>query len=403
MAWQDTLYDASFRGVAFEYLGVDDSSDKSLATHQAPYANEADIHDMGNNPKNISMTAIVDGDDYEQALDELITALDTTGVAELVHPVFGAMNAICASHKVVHNTDIVDGCMVEMQFVVSKPERTIQYFTPEIIPVTESQAASIILSEPASELAIYQEQLSTISNSEAASQARSIPETIRSKLREVRTVLGTNLVRVDNLLSPPVWLGSIIGDVDAIVKMLPLDYDPMANWRRLFNRIKQLGDVFNKSDVPPLRRVGQVLPAALISQGVTALIETEQTNPQLTPAELIAINDEARQQIQDAIEQVRNDVVEQNNQNLPIVNTDITPIIRNLKKAAAELQILTDATINSRPPLIKHTVIVPSTWRLIAHTLYNDESRADELKRLNRGLVDASVIEPGTQVAAYAL
>jgi len=402
MAWQDTLYDASFRGVAFEYFGVDDSGDKSLATHQAPYANDAVIHDMGNNPRNISMTAIVDGDDYEQALEDLLTAIEAKGAGELVHPVFGAITAICASHRVKHDSEIVDGCTVEMQFVITQAERNIQHFTPEVMPAADETADSIILAAPAEELSVYQEQLMAISSDAAAKQARGIPETIRSKLREVRTVLGTNLVRVDNLLSPPVWLGSIVGDVDGIVRMLPLEYDPMSNWRRLFNRIKAIGDVFDDSDVPPLRRTGQVLPAAMISRGVISILESEQKTPTLTPDDLTAINDEARQQIQDAIDQVRGDNSAQNDQDLPVVNTDITLIIRELKKAAAQLQTLTDATINSRPPLIKHTVAAPCTWRLLAHLLYSDYTRAGELARLNRGLVDASVIEAGTQVACYA-
>lgn len=403
MAWQDTLYDASYRGVEFEYFGVDDSQDKSLATHQAPYANDATIHDMGNNPRNISMTAIINGADYEQALESLLSALNDKGLGELVHPVFGTQNAICASYRIKHDSEIVDGCTVDMQFVVSKAERNTQYFTPEPMPSPSETADSIILSSVSDELSIYQDQLKTIGSDVAIAQSRSIPETIRSKLREVRSALGTNLVRVDNLLSPPTWLGSIVSDVDGIVSMLPLDYDPMSNWRRLFNRIKQIGDIFNDNDIAPLRRAGQVLPAAMIARGVLSILESEQRNPQLTPTDLIAINDEARLQIQDAIDAVRGDQVAQNDQNLPIINTDITPIIRNLKQAAAQLQVLTDNTINSRPPLTTCTVTVPSTWRLIAHLLYKDETRAEELARLNRGLVDASNIMPGTQVAAYAI
>lgn len=403
MAWQHTLYDASFRGVTFEYFGVDDSSDKALATHQAPYNNGAAIFDMGNNPKNISITAIIDGAEYEQALEKLLTALDAQGAGELVHPIFGAMEAICASHRVKHDSEIVDGCTVEMQFVTGFLTRTIQHFTPAPMPVASESAESIILAEPAAALAVYQEQLIAIDTDAAQVQARTIPETIRSKLREVRTAMGTNLVRVDQLLSPPVWLGSIVGDVDTIVKMLPLDYDPMSNWRRLFSRIKAIGDVFGDSHVVPLRRTGQVLPAALIARGVITILESEQQKPTLTPDDLIAINDEARQQIQDAIEQVRIDNVVQNDQNLPVISTDVTPIIRDLKKAAAQLQTLTEATINSRPPLIKHTITVPCTWRLLAHLLYGDYARSEELARLNRGLVDASVIEAGTQVTAYAI
>ncbi|PAT63076.1 DNA circularization N-terminal domain-containing protein [Psychrobacter sp. JB193] len=402
MAWQENLYDASFRGVEFEYFGVDDSQDKAIATHQAPYANDADIHDMGNNPKNISMTALIEGVDYEQALEDLLNALDAKGSGELVHPVFGAQEAICASYRVKHDSDIVDGCTVELQFIVSGSKRNIQHFTPEPMPATSQAADSIILATPAEELTVYQEQLDAIGTEAAIAQSRSIPETIRSKLREVRTNLGTNLVRVDDLLNPPVWLGSIVGDVDGIVKTLPLDYDPMNNWRRLFNRIKAIGDVFGDSDVPPLRRTGQVLPAAMTSRGVIEILKEEQRNPTLTPSDLIAINDEARQQIQEAIDQVRADDSTQNDQSLPVINQDITPIIRDLKKAAAQLQALTDATINSRPPLTKYTVTVPCTWRLLAHLLYADYTRADELSRLNRGLVDASVIDAGTQVSCYA-
>ena len=403
MAWQHTLYDASFRGIAFDYFGIDDSRAKSLATHQAPYADDAVIIDMGNNPKQISMTALLSGDDYEPTLDALIDALEAQGSGELVHPVFGTVNAVCASHSVKHDSDIVDGCTVEMQFIIAKPKRHTQYFKPEPMPTATQQADNLILSKPTQEMAEYQEQLDTMSNEVAVAQARSIPEQIRFNLRDIRMTLGTNLVRIDNLLSPPDWLGSIVSDVDSIVKMLPLGYDPMANWRRLFNQIKRIGNVFDSNDVAPLRRVGQVLPAAMISRGLLTVLEAEQRSPTLTPIDLVAITDEARANIQAAIDTIRNDEVIQNDHNLPIINIDITPVIADLKKAAAQLQTLVDAVINSRPPLITQTISVPSTWRLIAHQLYGDHNRATELSRLNRGLVDASNIMPGTQVVAYAI
>lgn len=402
MAWQHTLYDASFRGVSFEYFGVDDSQDKSLAQHQGPYTNGATIFDMGNNPKHITMTALVAGVEYEQALESLLIALDAQGSGELMHPILGALEVFCASYRVKHDSDIVDGCTVEMQFISHLPAMNIQHFTPEPMPTNAAQADSLILEKPSEALSSYQEQLMALDTEAAQVEARLIPEQIRSKLREVRTALGTNLVRMDDLLSPPSWLGSIVGDVDMLVKMLPLDYDPMSNWRRLFNRVKALGNVFDDGTAQPLQRLGQVLPAVMLSRGVITILTSEQQSPTLTPSELIAIKDEARQQIQEAIEQIRADSGVQNDHDLPVVNTDITPVVQDLKKAAAQLQRLTEALINRRPPLIQHRVTVPCSWRLLAHRLYGDHSRSEELARLNRGLVDASVIEAGTQVAAYA-
>lgn len=55
----------------FECTSTNDAVSKSLAVKQAPYSNDAEIEDVGNNPRNISINAVYAGEDYKTWLDAL--------------------------------------------------------------------------------------------------------------------------------------------------------------------------------------------------------------------------------------------------------------------------------------------------------------------------------------------
>lgn len=78
MAWKEDLQDASFRGVPFECISIKDAVSKTQAVHQAPYANDALIEDMGKDPRKITVQAIYTGRDYKAWLDALEGALEQT-------------------------------------------------------------------------------------------------------------------------------------------------------------------------------------------------------------------------------------------------------------------------------------------------------------------------------------
>ena len=91
MAWADSMLDASFRGMIFDVINTRDSWSRDTAQHEYPYIDGADVQDMGRKARNIRLSALFWGDDYESRLQAFIAELDKPGAGELIHPVYGSM------------------------------------------------------------------------------------------------------------------------------------------------------------------------------------------------------------------------------------------------------------------------------------------------------------------------
>lgn len=404
MAWKDTLFDASFRQVPFECTSANESRAKSVVVSQPPYSDKAFVSDMGNDARRYTITAFIEGEDYEIYRDNLIIALDMRGAGELVHPLYGSLNVQVMDYSIKQDSESVDSCTIDISFIAAiSASDTQSLFLPVAIPPVSEQAPAIILEQPSAALETYQEQLEQISNPEAVAVARSIPEKVRAEIRRVREILQVNTQQVNDLFSPPDWINGIINDTIGLMNDIPLDADPVANWRRVINRIKSIGDMFADTDIAPLRMVGVVLPAAMQAQSMIDLIVTDSELQSINPIELINANNVVRQTINDTIAIVRRIEPEPDvGINMPKIIIDTRNQVATLKKAAAQLQKLTNDAVNKKPPLIQYTVKRATTLRLLAHRLYGDHSRADELLTLNKDLVNPGLVQAGTRLNIYA-
>jgi prophage DNA circulation protein len=117
MAWEDTLLDASFRGVKFDVQNVDRSGSRSIAQNEYPYAAGAELDDMNLKARRFRFKIIIWGDDYEDRLQQLIDALETPGAGELVHPVYGGILAMAESWDDQHEAELVDGVTLSINFI----------------------------------------------------------------------------------------------------------------------------------------------------------------------------------------------------------------------------------------------------------------------------------------------
>ena len=95
MSWREDLRAASFRGVGFQYRDSALGGGRRLANHEYPMRNENYAEDLGRRSRSISLTAIVHGDDYMAARDNLLEALEADGPGTLVHPYYGTILVLC--------------------------------------------------------------------------------------------------------------------------------------------------------------------------------------------------------------------------------------------------------------------------------------------------------------------
>lgn len=91
MAWRDELRPGSFRGVPFLIESHEASDGRRLAVHEFPLREGPSVQDLGGKARRYSLELFVLGPEYFAARDALKAALGQPGPGTLVHPYLGTM------------------------------------------------------------------------------------------------------------------------------------------------------------------------------------------------------------------------------------------------------------------------------------------------------------------------
>ena len=115
--WRDRMQGASFRGVPF--LVDDDSVPVGRRTqlHEFPQRDQPFVEDLGRRTRLYKVAAFVAGDDCLSQRDKLLTALDTPGPGELVHPWFGRMTVTAGECEVSHARNELGMVRFSLEFI----------------------------------------------------------------------------------------------------------------------------------------------------------------------------------------------------------------------------------------------------------------------------------------------
>lgn len=394
MGWAKELQDASFRGVQFECTSTNDAVSKSLAVKQAPYSNDAEIEDVGNNPRNISINAVYSGEDYKTWLDALEAALLETGSGELIHPIYGIMQVNVADYSVDHNYESVDYCAISIKFIQSKDKKR-QLFIPVAVP--DEIYTEDIVDAPVSALEQHLKKLEVLDQNRFFDEVNNI----RNKVNEFRA--GLNLVKstIEKVLEPASF---IVGLVDDVSKLVTFDTNisALSKWRDLVHRVQRYEKLFQNDksslQMQQLWRAAQIASIVAITQKVIESVRlelTENKETSMTPIDLAVIRQNNRQAIQSAINAEREQLSTE-------LNVIAISQIQVYKETADQLHLQFQELIEIRPPVTKTVIAVPCTMHWLAHQLYEDMSRAAEIRRLNPDLVNPAVLRPGMELTVYA-
>lgn len=393
MGWATELQDASFRGIQFECTSTNDAVSKALSIKQAPYSNDAEIEDMGNNPHDISINAIYSGEDYKTWLDALEAALLATGSGELIHPIHGIMQVHVVDYSVDHNAENYDACTIAIKFIQAKDKKR-ELFVPVAVPVeiyTED-----IIDAPASALEQHLKKLEILNQNEFFDTVTNI----RNGINTFRAGLNLAKTTIDNILSPAQFIVGLVDDVSQLVTF-DSNISALSKWRDLVNRVQRFEKLFQNDDSPAQLqqawRATQIASTVAITQKVieAARLElAENTETSLTPIDLAVIRQKNRQSIQAAIADEREVSVELNDVSVSQIQV--------YKTVADQLHLQIQELIEIRPPVTKTIILVPCTLHWLAHQLYEDMSRANEIRRLNPDLVNPAVLQVGMELTVYA-
>ena len=414
MGWKDDLQDASFRGVQFECTSTNESGSKSLAVKQAPYSNKANVEDLGNNPLKISIEAIFSGENYKIEMDALWAALVATGSGELIHPVHGVMQVYAESYQIGHVAEEVDACKISIEFLQAEDKER-PLFIPIAVPVSIP-----LYSIPDSPVTALQSVLKKLQQFNP-NKFFSFVNKIRDGISAARQFLGTVKGAIENVLSPD-W---IVGLIDDATRLATFDTNisAISKWRDVFKRVQRFEKLFqNDDDTPKVMqqtwRAVQVATAVAVTQQVVATVRKEMAENKtvsFTPVELAVIRQANRKLIQQAINSERALIAAataaQNN-NAGITVEDDAPAselifiamtqIQVYKQLADQIHLQIQELIEVRPPITTTKVLVPCTLHWLAHSLYGDMDRADEIRRLNPDLQNPADLRTGMELTVYA-
>lgn len=431
MAWTQTLLDASFKGIVFDVVKTDDSSERSTVEHSYPYVDGSDIEDMGRGARHISIEAVFYGDDYEIRLQAFLAMLDQPGSGEFKHPVFGSIkNAQATRSAIHHDADNPDHASFTIEFIESTPgnpffDRTL---TSQKVDAVEQHGAKAISAATDAHSSLIDRLLAANPLAVLDKLRQSLTGPLLAAMSQVNAVLSG----LDPLKFARAWVSDIYALVSGVLSVRTFVNGLGLQWDALGNSISDLFGpsisgsggimsdwayvntvlgVFDPYAAPPAVAPPQVsantIPTeaqAIAAVAATIKVNTavglanaasyvlgaESVTPTLSPVVIETIANTARAAIEVAIGQVRAIYgIEQSR-----------TITEPLKYQALAVQEAARAIIEARPPLTRRTIVVPGNLRLTAHILYRDHTRAPELYRLNNPR--SPFVEVGDIINAYS-
>lgn len=116
MSWREQYQPASFRGVPFSVRSADQSGGRRVALHQYPRRDKHYPEDMGLQCREYQFEALVLGDNYFQARDALIAALEQSGPGLLIHPYRGRMQIQIHRYRCQESTQNGGMAVIAVEF-----------------------------------------------------------------------------------------------------------------------------------------------------------------------------------------------------------------------------------------------------------------------------------------------
>ncbi len=404
MAWAETFQPASFRGVRFEVERVAQQGSRSVAVHQVPFRNGAAVDDLGLLARRIGVRAVFFGADYESRLKDFLTALEAPGAGELVHPIWGKLRVVAFDWAEEHQADLVDGAEVTVNFVEDAgagfdqtfAQRT---FTSRADAVASAAAAARV---PADEAVVRRVQAVPTLAFPRITVLRDLVTQARTALTGLLNTTGLRalLSDLDPLLYPRAYVADLRAIVDRAFQGLPLGgrnpaYGAVAmsvpasstlwgDWTRgarlmdpalaVLTPQAALVDADMAGDAAVLQAHTRIHMATGMAELAATVLASQADTTDLTRAQIEALTGQARTALQLAMDGTRNA--------LPAEWEGRT--IDGLRQTADALQETARALIATRPQLVLQPAPAGGPARLLAHLLYNDAARADELALVNR-------------------
>lgn len=125
MSWRDRIDPdlvGVYRGVRFHVERADTTGGRRWLIHEYPRRNIPYAEDMGRKAREWRLQLFVAGDNYDRQRDALIQALDLPGAATLVHPYLGSFKAVASDVRWSESTRNGGVCSFQVTFAEAGEE-----------------------------------------------------------------------------------------------------------------------------------------------------------------------------------------------------------------------------------------------------------------------------------------
>lgn len=422
MAWQDTLQDASFRGVPFKCQQIGRGNRRAIATHELPYRAGAELEDMNIGPREVRMRAYFYGDDYEIELDAFIGAVEAPGVGELVHPIHGAMTVMTATWEDEHEAEEVDAAVVQVTFIEDALREMVVFDDSSASAATDAiatgaddvrDAADDALGRFIDGLSFDMPRFTVLQDVFRQAQG------FLGRVLRITGSVGLLLSDLDPIRYPRAYVADLRATVDRGFQGLPFGgrneiylgtytstgsssaASGLADFQTLRTNMDPVTVVLvsgitapssaTLSDVAIVQSHARAHAAAAIAEAAAIVLAGELDRPLLNRNDIEQITAQARTALQIAIDGARGALDAEGRGQLSAV----------LAQLAYTVQEAARAVINQRPPLIQRPAPVSGPLRLVAHAFYKQADRATELAALN-ALGRKVLVDKGDVLNAYS-
>ena len=443
------IQQASFKGVQFDVIAIDESLDKAVAEHTYPFVNGADLEDMGLNPQTIKLQAVCFGEGYYTDYKKLLNVIQQRGADVLVHPIRGRLpNRMLVSANLRHDADNVNYVALDLTFKEASKVQPIFVFEHSLLTkidrylnLTDKFVGDMLAwwSKGMEVIAfthyVKSRLLSQWSAIYGCFERLNILFDMADKDDGLPVGVSKDSFPEQSERALKIFYGALLEQaqkhrfnvnlgIKAEFNEWVREIDSMLNIPQLLvtgqsQRIESAAQFFamqnngrnamttrlSSEDVKNLNCALHLVGCNVLAKTTAEIMESYADN--LTPDEIEHITQQTRLLMLKTLNLVRElQQLKQTAENVAEPNNGLYTasylLAESLRNMASELTQMAIAAINQKPPLIVREVRFNGTLQQVAHDFYRDYRRCDELLRLNPQIRQPNFIEAGQLLNAYA-
>ncbi|MCW9699712.1 DNA circularization protein [Avibacterium sp. 20-129] len=426
--WTMPIQQASFKGVRFDVLAVDDSFERAVIEHAYPFVNGADLEDMGLNTQTIRLQAVFFGSSYYTDYIRLLSVLQQKGADVLVHPIRGRLpNMLLVSANVHTDAENINYVALDLTFKEATEMQPIFAFEDSLI----SKIDKLLLDLEQ----LFDDGLSfwnSVSSLDLKSRLLGLWGALFATFEAIRNLFDFDKkkYRIASSTSPRTYLNDGLGALTQLKEMMnngiqgradlaTLSFksqflnitDAVDNSQAIVGKVTK-DEGFNRSktvkllssDVIELSVMVDLIATSKLIKVLVELIEEQEDDLLISDLELM--NQTVREHCLNIINKLREQQKYAQkgkvSDKTKSVYETAEQTINTIRDIAHQFTTMVLAVINQKPPLIVKMVAESGTVHKVAHHFYGDYSRSDELLRLNPQIHQPNFIERGTLLNCYS-